>query len=149
MRRRAAITMLAVVVLLMAAVAAVGRPNAPIGSRTHSAVHVAAICRQGPLPDGHCTPGAKFNVGRAQVCVPGYSERVRDVPESEKRLVYTEYGIRSHRRGQHEVAHLIPLELGGSDSLRTSGPRRPIRDRAFTRRIDWRTRFTGACAPGR
>jgi len=42
----------------------------------------------------------------------------RNVPESEKRQVYAEYGIRSHASGQYEVDHLIPLELGGSNSIR-------------------------------
>jgi hypothetical protein len=121
MRRGAAITVLVGVVLLTAAAAAVGRPGAPIGSSA-TALHVASICRQGRLPDRRCTPGATFNVGRAQVCVPGYSERARDVPESGKRKVYAEYGIRSHKRGQYEVDHLIPLELGGSNSIRNLWP---------------------------
>ena len=42
----------------------------------------------------------------------------RNVPESEKRQVYAEYGIRSHASGQYEVDHLIPLELSGSNSIR-------------------------------
>ncbi len=120
MKGKAAITVSVVVVLLIAAVTALGRARAPIGSPTAS--HVAAICRQGRLPDRRCTPGATFSVGRAQVCVPGYSERVRNVPESEKRQVYAEYGIRSHRRGQYEVDHLVALELGGSNSIRNLWP---------------------------
>ena len=52
---------------------------------TVSAQKAAANCRRGRLPDRRCTPGATFNVGAAQVCVSGYSQRVRRVPESEKR----------------------------------------------------------------
>jgi hypothetical protein len=46
----------------------------------------------------------------------------RNVPESEKRQVYAEYGIRSHSSGRYEVDHLIPLELGGSYSIRNLWP---------------------------
>jgi hypothetical protein len=82
----------------------------------------ASGCRLGRLPDRRCTPGATFHVAAKQVCVSGYSKRVRDVPESEKRQVYAEYGVRSHKTGQYEVDHLIPLELGGSNSIRNLWP---------------------------
>jgi hypothetical protein len=96
-----------------------------VGTRQPPGVSVqiaASGCRRGRLPDRHCTPGATFNVGAAHVCVSGYSKRVRSVPESEKRQVYAEYGIRSHSSGQYEVDHLIPLELGGSNSIRNLWP---------------------------
>jgi hypothetical protein len=35
-----------------------------------------------------------------------------------KRGVYEEYGVKSHGSGVYEVDHLIPLELGGSNSIR-------------------------------
>jgi 5-methylcytosine-specific restriction endonuclease McrA len=35
-----------------------------------------------------------------------------------KRGVYEEYGVKSHGSGDYEVDHLIPLELGGSNSIR-------------------------------
>jgi hypothetical protein len=112
-------------------------------------VHVAASgCRRGRLPDRRCTPGATFNVGAAQVCVSGYSQRVRNVPASEKRQVYAEYGIRTHSSGQYEVDHLIPLELGGSNSIRNLCLRLPTRDRDSTRRTGWRTSCTDSYATG-
>ena len=75
-------------------------------------------CRvRGPLPDPACTPGAIFaRTTVAEICTPGYSRSVRNVPESLKRSIYAEYGIASHVRGSYEVDHLIPLELGGSNS---------------------------------
>lgn len=78
-----------------------------------------ASCRvRGPLPDPVCTPGAVLRgVTRTQVCTPGWASAHRDVPASEKRAVYAEYGIASHARGAYEVDHLVSLELGGSNAL--------------------------------
>jgi hypothetical protein len=72
----------------------------------------------GALPDRDCTPGAYYaKATRAKVCRSGWSERVRNVSDSTKEAVYREYGIRSHRAGQYEVDHLVPLEDGGSNSI--------------------------------
>jgi hypothetical protein len=75
-------------------------------------------CRRGRLPDHHCTPGVVATTNVPKVCTPGYTEQVRNVSESTKNAVYREYGIRTHSRGQYEIDHLIPLELGGSNSIR-------------------------------
>jgi hypothetical protein len=47
---------------------------------------------------------------------------VRDVPAEMKRQVYREYGIISHGPGDYEIDHLIPLELGGSNSIKNLWP---------------------------
>src|SRR3954447_7222844 len=76
-------------------------------------------CKRGRLPDKHCTPGRAFKgVTADKVCTPGYSAGVRNVSARTKRRVYKEYGIRRHHRGQYEIDHLIPLELGGSNSIK-------------------------------
>ena len=75
-----------------------------------------------PLNDLRVTPGARFNVTVATICRPGYATSVRDVPESEKRSVYSEYGIAQHSTNQYEIDHLIPLELGGSNSISNLWP---------------------------
>jgi hypothetical protein len=31
--------------------------------------------------------------------------------------VFAAYGVTSHRSGQYEIDHLVPLELGGSNSV--------------------------------
>jgi hypothetical protein len=75
-------------------------------------------CRvRGPLPDPACTPGARYSkVTKANVCVPGYSKRVRNVPQSVKDAVYRAYGITKHFNGTTgEVDHLVSLELGGAN----------------------------------
>jgi hypothetical protein len=70
---------------------------------------------RGAYPDPACSPGAVYNVTAAQVCVSGYSARVRNVPDSVKNAVYASYGIRSHSRATYEMDHIVSLELGGSN----------------------------------
>ncbi len=75
-----------------------------------------------PLNDLHVSPGAVFSVGESRICQSGYATSVRDVPESEKRRVYAEYGIAPHTPGQYEIDHVIPLELGGDNSITNLWP---------------------------
>jgi hypothetical protein len=75
-------------------------------------------CERARLPDHHCTPGVVATTDVKAVCTPGYTERVRDVSQPTKNRVYDEYGIRRHSPGQYEIDHLIPLELGGSNSTK-------------------------------
>jgi hypothetical protein len=73
---------------------------------------------RGPLPDPRCTPGAYFkNADRAHICTPGYTKTVRNVSAALKQRVYAEYAITQHSRSSYEVDHLVPLELGGSNSI--------------------------------
>jgi uncharacterized protein DUF3761 len=88
-----------------------------LGPRTRT-----AGCRSAVLPDRRCSPGAydprvsQANIG-STICVSGYSESVRNVPESEKRAVYAEYGITHHAPYSYEVDHIVSLELGGSNDI--------------------------------
>jgi hypothetical protein len=78
---------------------------------------------QGALQDFACTPGAIFpNVTKQQVCVPGYARSVRNVPQSEKKQVFAEYGITKHPTGAYEVDHLVSLELGGTNDIANLWP---------------------------
>jgi hypothetical protein len=74
---------------------------------------------RGPLPDRRCSPGAFFtDATLAMICTPGYSAKVRNVPESEKAAVYAEYGIpRTHYARPYEIDHIVSLELGGSNDV--------------------------------
>jgi hypothetical protein len=87
----------------------------------------AAACTfgaHGALPDHGCTPGAfRSRATVAQICTPGYSSRTRKVSSATKRKDYAEYGQSGpHPFPEWEVDHLIPLELGGSNSLRNLWP---------------------------
>lgn len=75
----------------------------------------------GSLPNSSLTPGATLDVTKDDICTPGYSKKVRDVPTSVKRQVYAEYNTQYVPR-MYEVDHLISLELGGSNSIRNLWP---------------------------
>ena len=66
--------------------------------------------------------GDTFHVTVQDLCVTGYTKKVRNVPAEMKREVYEEYGVTSHGSGDYEVDHLIPLELGGSNSIKNLWP---------------------------
>src|SRR5262249_10723072 len=70
------------------------------------------------LPDPKLTPGDTFDVTAQDVCVSGYAKKVRAVPAWLKRQAYAEDGIIQYKTGDYEVDHLIPLSLGGSNSIR-------------------------------
>jgi len=72
--------------------------------------------------DPTLTPGDVLTTDAAKVCQPGYSTRVRHVPQSVKNLVYKEYGITSRHAGEYEIDHNISIELGGSNSMRNLWP---------------------------
>jgi hypothetical protein len=76
------------------------------------------------LPNPQLTPGDALDVTTSDICVPGYSFKVRDVPTMVRDQVYQEYGIASHWSGQYQVNHLISLEMGGSSSIRNLWPPR-------------------------
>ena len=95
-----------------------GTPS-KIGERTKTS---GCVSNNG-LPDPACTPGAILpEATKDQICVSGYSSKVRNVPDSVKNAVYAEYGITQHSPGQYEVDHLISLELGGSNDIANLWP---------------------------
>lgn len=75
------------------------------------------------LPDQKITPGAIFaGVTASQVCASGWAEAHRDVPDEVSHQVFAEYGLSYAVHGSYQVDHLIPLELGGSNSIRNLWP---------------------------
>jgi Protein of unknown function (DUF3761) len=77
-------------------------------------------CRRSALPDRRCSPGGYYSrLTRAIICGSGFStSSIRDVPQSEKYAVEREYGMPAKLYGRRvEIDHIIPLELGGSNSI--------------------------------
>lgn len=94
-------------------------PDRPFGPRTKESGCVVSDSR----PDRACTPGAVFpDATAAQICQPGYSSDVRDVPTQLKREVYQAYGVVERSAGEYEVDHLVSLELGGSNDIANLWP---------------------------
>ena len=69
------------------------------------------------LPDPDCSPGAVLTTDTNVICVSGYTQTVRNVPDSEKQQVFAEYGIPWSEHSGYEVDHIISLELGGSNDI--------------------------------
>lgn len=76
----------------------------------------------GVTPDPRISPGDVLTTDTRQICTPGYTKTVRNVPQELKAEVYREYGINHRQPGEYEVDHVISLELGGSNSIRNLFP---------------------------
>jgi hypothetical protein len=72
---------------------------------------------RGALPDPACTPGAVMTKDLDIICHHGTHDR-RHVGASVHKLAFAEYSISYPQpRGAFEVDHLIPLELGGANTI--------------------------------
>lgn len=84
---------------------------------------------QADMPNASLTPGAVAETDSRIVCAYGYASEHRKVPYAERDAVYREYGIprgtryASPRRG-YRIDHLVPLELGGANTMRNLWPQR-------------------------
>jgi len=77
-------------------------------------------CRRTALPDRRCSPGAYYGrLTRAVICSAGFrTGTIRNVPQAEKFAVEREYGMAAAYYGYSiEIDHIVPLELGGSNSI--------------------------------
>ena len=101
------------------------RPTSSPPAPTPSATATGTLRWRGnvALPDHRLTPGAVFSgVTGSQVCTSGWAAAHRDVPEQVRYAVFAEYGLPYRVHAAYEVDHLIPLELGGSNSIRNLWP---------------------------
>jgi hypothetical protein len=72
---------------------------------------------RGALPDPACTPGAVMTKDLDVICHRAARAR-RHVEASVHKLAFAEYGYTfPQARGAFEVDHLIPLELGGANTI--------------------------------
>lgn len=73
------------------------------------------------LPDPKLTPGDAFDVSRDDLCSAAYSNPARKLPVALKRQTFDRYGMSPQVVG-YNVDHLIPVSLGGSNSLTNLWP---------------------------
>jgi cytochrome c-type biogenesis protein CcmH/NrfF len=79
------------------------------------------------VPDSSMTPGDVRVVTQHVLCTTS-TKLVRNVPASEKKKVFAEYGLTGNNTGYCkgaggcEVDHLISLELGGSNDIKNLWP---------------------------
>ena len=77
-------------------------------------------CRHTALPDRRCSPGGFYaTLTKAVICSSSFhTGSIRNVSRSEKFADEREYGMAATYYGYSiEVDHIIPLELGGSNSI--------------------------------
>jgi Protein of unknown function (DUF3761) len=77
-------------------------------------------CRRSALPDRRCSPGGYYSkLTRAVICAPRFrTGSIRNVPQTEKFSVEREYRMAATYYGYSiEIDHIVPLELGGSNSI--------------------------------
>jgi Protein of unknown function (DUF3761) len=86
-----------------------------LGHRTR-----ATGCKRSPLPDRRCSPGGYYvRLTRPVICSASFrTSTIRNVPQTEKFAVEREYGMAATYYGYSiEIDHIVPLELGGSNSI--------------------------------
>jgi hypothetical protein len=103
--------------------AVIAEPNAAPGAYSPPPRTKESACAvRGPLPDRACTPGAVMTTDIDVMCHRSTKER-RKVSSEVHRLAFTEYGFTYPQpRGAFEVDHLIPLELGGDNTISNLWP---------------------------
>ena len=74
------------------------------------------------LPNPRLTPGDTFDVTKDDLCGPNRVDRNRGIPVALKRQVFDRYGIGPNSPGLYDVEHLIPANLGGSNSIKNLWP---------------------------
>ena len=78
------------------------------------------------LPDPKITPGAIRTMNAAEICAPDFrTGPFRQTTPAMKKQVYRLYGVERGKGicvGGCEIDHLVPLELGGLDSIKNLWP---------------------------
>lgn len=77
-------------------------------------------CKRSALPDRRCSPGGYYKLlTKSVICSSSFrTSTIRNVPQTEKFAVEREYGMAASYYGYSiEIDHIVPLELGGSNSI--------------------------------
>ena len=77
-------------------------------------------CKLGAMPDRRCSPGAySSRLTKPVICSSRFhTSMIRRAPLSEKHAVEREYGLPAGHYGHAlEIDHIVPLRLGGSNSI--------------------------------
>ena len=84
-------------------------------------VQAPAQIKPSHLPNPKLTPGATVKVKKDDLC-GSYEPADRSIPISLKRKVFDLYGFRTENSIPHNIDHLIPVSLGGSNSIENLWP---------------------------
>ena len=82
------------------------------------------IAQQGEsyLPNPKLTPGATLKLTKDDLCGPSRKETDGSLSISLKRKVFELYKIRTEATTPHNIDHLIPVSLGGSNEIENLWP---------------------------
>ena len=82
----------------------------------------AAYGQSSRLPNPALTPGVMRGLTKDVICSTRWGLDRRHVTTSMRRHVLMAYGVPWEKRGNYELDHLIPRELGGADAERNLWP---------------------------
>jgi hypothetical protein len=74
------------------------------------------------LPNPNLTPGAALKLTKDDLCGPNRKETHGSLSISVKRKVFEAYKIRTEATTPHNIDHLIPVSLGGSNEIENLWP---------------------------
>jgi len=72
------------------------------------------------VPNPNITPGEVITTNKHLVCMKGFSKMIRRTTYEMKRKTYQAYEIRNTKA--NKIDHLVPLSLGGADSMKNIWP---------------------------
>lgn len=90
-----------------------------VGCLLVASLNTPAFARENK-PDPRLTPGEIQTSDLSLVCKRGYSKSVRKTTRHMKQETYRLYGIEDH--ANFKIDHLVPLSLGGADSMANIWP---------------------------
>lgn len=81
----------------------------------------APVAARDNVPDSKLTPGEILTTDIALVCKHGFSAEIRKTTQSMKDKTYHAYKVRGSRK-HWKIDHLVPLSLGGADTMKNIWP---------------------------